>query len=70
MNTNEIENVDGSNWSPGKVGEVEDKNYDGRLKENRAEGRTLGTTPHSSKAPHEKDRDDSSGSDGGGNSNQ
>lgn len=59
-NTNDIENVDGSGWSPGKVGEVQDEDYDGRLKENRAAGESLGTTEHSAAAPHAKDKDQSS----------
>lgn len=50
------------NWQPGAVGEVQDPQNDGRLKENREAGRTLGTTEHSAAAPNAKtDDDDESG---------
>ena len=40
------------NYMPAKTGAVIDPENDGRLKENRVEGRTKGTTSHSEKAPH------------------
>jgi hypothetical protein len=49
VNSNDA-NVEG--WTPGQVGEVKNPDQDGRLKENRMEGKTLGTTEHSKEAPH------------------
>ena len=46
------------NWQPGEVGAVKDPQQDGRLKENRETGRTLGTTEHSAQAPNAKREDD------------
>lgn len=42
-------------WEPAKTGAVLDEENDGRLKENRVEGRTKGTTEHSAKAPKVND---------------
>jgi hypothetical protein len=79
INSNEA-NVEG--WQPGQVGQVKDENYDGRLKENRLAGETLGTTAHSAQAPHAKFKEEggegndqggqssSSGGQGGGNNNR
>ena len=39
------------NWEPATTGAVIDPEHDGRLKENREEGVTKGTTQHSSQAP-------------------
>lgn len=51
INSNKA-NVEG--WRPGQVGEVQDEDQDGRLKKNRIEGKTLGTTEHSAEAPYAK----------------
>jgi hypothetical protein len=40
------------NWEPATPGKVIDPENDGRLKENREEGKTKGTTEHSKKAPN------------------
>ncbi len=50
-NTDSAKNTD---WEPGQTGAVKDPENDGRLKENREEGRTLGTTEHTREAPHVK----------------
>lgn len=39
------------NWKPATTGAVIDEEHDGRLRENREEGVTKGTTEHSSQAP-------------------
>lgn len=62
FNSNDA-NVEG--WKPGQVGEVQDESHDGRLKENRMEGKTLGTTEHSADAPHAIDKDRGQGESGG-----
>lgn len=49
---------EGSDWEPGHTGAVRDPEHDGRLKENREDGVTMGTTEHSAQAPHVKDNDD------------
>lgn len=48
----------GSDWEPGQTGAVKDPEHDGRLKENREAGVTMGTTEHSAQAPHVKGNDD------------
>jgi collagen type III alpha len=65
INSNDAE-VEG--WKPGQVGEVQDPQNDGRLKDNRMEGRTLGTTEHAKEAPYAKGDDDDSQSSGSGGS--
>lgn len=47
-----------SNWEPGRTGAVLDPEHDGRLKENREDGVTLGTTEHSAQAPGAINKDD------------
>lgn len=45
-------------WEPGQTGAVKDPEHDGRLKENREDGVTLGSTEHSKQAPNVHQRDD------------
>jgi len=45
------------NWQPAQTGAVLDPEHDGRLKKNRDQGVTKGTTPHAAAAPGaEEDR--------------
>jgi hypothetical protein len=66
-NSNDAE-IEG--WRPGQVGEVQDESHDGRLKENRMEGKTLGTTKHAADAPHSIDKDEGRSTDSQGRGGQ